>query len=604
MTVAEHHCPAAPHILVQAKDFHERGGWLLDSQFESEMGAPYLLAHGLGVPVEPARATITIPETGRYRIWVRTKDWVPSYHPGRFTVSVGEHTLEKVFGASGRGWGWEDAGVVHLASGQTEVMLRDLTGFDARCDAIFLTMDETPPPPGTPELRQWRRHLQGLPASPEDGGSFDVLIVGAGITGSAGALAAARLGLRVAVLHNRPVLGGNASVEIGLTPRGETGPLVDELADRHPDGDLKAHKVLDEQMNATVYTEHQVFDVLTDGRRVTAVDARDTRTGREYRFTAPLVIDCSGTAIVGLLAGARTLFGNEAADEYNEPTAPAERLDQHHGHTLFFRTREHTELAPFPEVPWAQAVAKDYANLSGQLIEPGLDNGPGPAAGRFRHPDPNIRRRMLFPATHFWEYGQWLDPYTQGEQIRDHLLQAIYGTFANVKEAEPDTYANLTLDWVAFVAAQGEFRRYLGDYVLTENDIREHRRYPDTVAMNSGAFCLHYPIDETYDFRLKDWKWDTRDGLPFEIPFRCLYSADLDNVMMAGKHISVTHIAGTVTKFMGNGAQHAIAAAAAAALCLRYDIEPRDIGTSHIQELRQTIDDLTKSGQRSRHQPQ
>ncbi|OZE93190.1 hypothetical protein CH299_27980 [Rhodococcus sp. 14-2686-1-2] len=350
-----------------------------------------------------------------------------------------------------------------------------------------------------------------------------------------------------------------------------------------------AHDVLDAETNASIFTEHTVFGVVTDNRRVSAVDARNERTGREVRLRSSIVIDCSGKAIVGLLAGARTLFGNESASEYHEPTAPADHLEQHHGHTLMFRTREHTSAISFPEVPWAVDVAKGYANLSGQLVEPGVDNGPGPAAGKFRHPDPATRRRMLVPATHFWEYGQWLDPYTQGEVIRDHLLCAIYGTFANVKTMEPDTYAHLALDWVAHVPAQGEFRRYLGDYVMTENDIRAHREFTDAVVSNSGAFCLHYPIDDTYDFRLKDWKWDTRDGLPFDVPFRCLYSADLDNLMMAGKHISVTHIAGSVTKFMGNGAQHAIATAAAAELCLRYQATPRRIGEHHLDELRTTI---------------
>lgn len=110
---------------------------------------------------------------------------------------------------------------------------------------------------------------------------------------------------------------------------------------------------------------------------------------------------------------------------------------------------------------------------------------------------------------------------------------------------------------------------------------------------NSGPFCLHYPIDETYDFRLRDWKWDTRDGLPFQVPFRCLYSADVDNLLVAGKHISVTHIAGSATKFMGNGGQHAIAAAAAAAICLRESISPRDVRAEHLDELRTLVDKLT-----------
>ncbi|MGB3771174.1 MAG: FAD-dependent oxidoreductase [Rhodococcus sp. (in: high G+C Gram-positive bacteria)] len=577
------------HVLVQAKDFTDPGGWTFDAQFAHEMGAPYLLGHGLGAPVADARATIDVPRAGQYYVWVRTKDWVPSHHPGQFTVTIGSRTLSRTFGASGQGWGWEAAPAVQLARGATDVTLHDLTGFDARCDALYLSLDNVPPPDVGADLLVWRAGLVGSPDTPTDGGEFDVVVVGGGVTGSAGALAAARLGLRVALIHDRPVLGGNASREIGITPRGETGPLVDELAARHPDGDLVAHDVLDAEADATILTEHTVVDVVTDNRTVTAVDARDQRTGREVRLRAPIVIDCSGKAVIGLLAGARTLFGNESASEYDEPTAPAQHLDQHHGHTLMFRTREHTSAVPFPEVPWALDVAKDYANLSGQLVEPGVDNGPGPAAGKFRHPDPATRRRMLVPATHFWEYGQWLDPYTRGEDIRDHLLCAIYGTFANVKTLEPDMYANLALDWVAHVPAQGEFRRYLGDYVMTENDIREHRVFTDAVVSNSGAFCLHYPIDDTYDFRLKDWKWDTRDGLPFDVPFRCLYSADLDNVMMAGKHISVTHIAGSVTKFMGNGAQHAVATAAAASLCLKYGITPRQVAERYLDELRTAI---------------
>ncbi|WJR31555.1 FAD-dependent oxidoreductase [Mycobacteroides immunogenum] len=582
------------NVLVDAGMFTDRGGWIFDSQFEAEMGAPYLIAHGLGVPVADARTTVTLPQSGTYRVWVRTKDWVPEHHPGRFNVTVGGRTFDREFGATGLGWGWEDAGTVELATGETDIVLHDLTGFDGRCDAIYLSLDDAPPPDGTgPEARAWRRELRGLGAQPSAAGEFDVVVVGGGVTGSTGALAAARLGLRVALIQNRPVLGGNASVEIGISPRGEQSALVRELSARHPDGNLVAHDVLDAEPKVTVFTEHRVYGVLTEGRRVSAVDARDTRTGEEWRFNAPIVIDCSGTAIIGLLAGARTVFGHESASEYGEPLAPAEHLDQHHGHTLMFRTRENDTPTSFPDVPWAQAIAKDYANLSGQLVQPGIDNGPGPAAGRFRTPDPEIRRRMLVPASHFWEYGQWLDPYTHGEQIRDHLLCAIYGTFANVKSLEPQTYANLTLDHVAYVAAQGEFRRYLGDYVLTENDIRDHREFDDGVIVNSGPFCLHYPIDETYDFRLRDWKWDTRDGLPFEVPFRCLYSADIDNLLVAGKHISVTHIAGSATKFMGNGGQHAIASAAAASICLRESISPRDVGAGHIDELRSLVDKLT-----------
>jgi hypothetical protein len=134
---------------------------------------------------------------------------------------------------------------------------------------------------------------------------------------------------------------------------------------------------------------------------------------------------------------------------------------------------------------------------------------------------------------------------------------------------------------VAFVAAQGEYRRYRGDYIRTETDIRDHAPFPDAVVLNDGAFCLHYPGDERYDFRLKDWKWDVRDEQPYEIPFRCPYSVNVANLMMAGKHISVTHVAGSNTKFMGNGGQHGIATAAAAFFA-------RSTTRRHVQSTRPT----------------
>lgn len=581
------------HILLEAEEFDDFGGWTLDSQFEVEMGSPYLLAHGLGVPVADATTTVDVPQAGSYRVWVRAKDWVPSHHPGRFAVSINGERLPVELGANGRDWSWEDAGRIDLAGGPATINLTDLTGFDGRCDALYLTTRDTAPPNGTdPDARAWRRRLRGLPEHPVDGGSFDLVVAGGGVTGAAAALAAGRLGLTVALVHNRPILGGNASTEIGLTPRGQTGPLIKALSARSGDGDLAALDLLAAEPTVSVFLEHQIFDLARDGDRIVAVDAREARSGRESRFRAAMFIDCTGTAILGLMAGAETMFGYESRAEFDEPLAPEQRVESHHGNTLFFRTRELDHPSDFPEVPWATEVAQDYADLGGQLERPGIDNVAGPVAGPARTPDPSIRRRMLKPLTHFWEYGQNLDPYTHAEPIRDHLLRAVYGTFSNVKTLEPETYANLALDWVAFVPGQGEFRRYKGAYVLTENDIREHRRFHDTVAWNSGAFCLHHPGHEKYDFRLRDWTWDTRDDKPFEVPFRCLYSADLDNLMMAGKHISVTHIAGSVTKFMGNGGQHAIATAAAAKLCLEYDVMPGEICDHHLEALQKTIKEV------------
>ncbi|KAH7082113.1 FAD dependent oxidoreductase [Paraphoma chrysanthemicola] len=573
-------------VLVEAEAFSDYGGWVLDSQFDLEMGSPYLLAHGNGVPVADATTEVSIPASGEYYIWVRAKDWVPGHHPGRFKLNIGGQEVETVFGANNLDWAWQNAGKVRLSKGTTSLALHDLTGFCGRCDAIFFTREEGVPPEGGNEVaRAWRRMLRGLPEKPTHAGHFDVVVLGGGVVGSAAALAAARLGQRVALVHSRPYLGGNASREIGLRPRGVTGPLVDEIYERGVDGDIHAKELLDAEPSATLVLEHTVYNATTEGSKIISIDARDAVTGRERRFTAPIFIDCSGVALFGRIANAETLYGHEAKSEYGESLATEEHNDSHHGHTVFFRTAEAASPVPFPEVPWATEVAKDFADLGGQLAKLGFENAPGPAASP---PDMTVKRRMRNPLTHYWEYGQYLDPYTNGERIRDHLLRAIYGTFSNVKTMAPEKFANLKFDHVAFVAAQGEFKRYKGDYVLSEPDIRTHKAFPDAVVKNGGAFCLHIPPDRDakYDFRLKYWEWDERDEKDYDIPFRCLYSVNLDNVMMAGKHISVTHVAGSNTKFMGNGAQHGIATAVAAHLCNKYGKTPRAVGKENLEELK------------------
>lgn len=597
-TKVKHGLPT--EILVEAKDFEDYGSWILDSQFEDQMGSPYLLAHGLGRPVEDARTMISIQEAGEYKIWVRAKDWVPSHHPGRFTLSINGKTLDAELGANGQDWKWQLVQSVELPQGNVTLVLHDLTGFDGRCDAIFLSREDTIPPEKPNEAnREWRRSLMGLPDEPSDAGDFDLVVVGGGVAGCAATLSAARLGCRVALIHDRPYLGGNASKEIGLDPRGEKGALITELTDRTTDGDLRALKVLEAEPNVSLFLEHRVCKAVMNGARIVSVDTRHARSGQENKFHAPVFIDCSGIAMLGLLAGAETRFGRESQSEFNESLASKEADGMHHGNTLLFRTRMADEPITFPDVPWALDVAKDYADLGGQLGKPGKENQPGPSAGNPRAPLVKIvdgkprKNPMDFPASHFWEYGQWLDPYAEGERIRDHLLCALYGTFANVKRLEPEKYANLAFDWVAYVPAHGEYRRLVGDYILNENDIRNHKVFSDTVVLNSEAFCLHYPGNEKYDFRLKDWKWVTRDGKPYSIPFRCLYSINISNLMMAGKHISVTHVAGSSTKMMGNGGQHGIAVGAAAFLCKKYDTTPRSIYEAHMQELQDILGGIT-----------
>jgi hypothetical protein len=599
MSSTEHGSLLPRGILVEAEDFDDYGGWVLDSQFELQMGSPYLLAHGLGRPVADATTTIHVEQGAEYEVWVRAKDWVPGFHPGRFTLSINGKTLATEFGANDEDWSWQLAGKIMLPQGEVRLALHDLTGFDGRCDAIFFTAEGSVPLNGADDVsRAWRRALRGLPDEPVDGGEFDVVVVGGGISGCAAALTAARLGQRVALIHDRPVLGGNASVEIGLMPRGTQGALLRELSARTDNGDLVALSLLEAEPTASVFLEQRIYSAITEGKRIVSVDAVQARGGHERRISGRMFIDTTGTAMLGLLVGAETLFGREARSDFGEPYAPEQADEMHHGNTLFFRTHMADQPVHFPDVPWATAVSKDYANLSGQLIKPGLENGPGPSAGD-NPSTPEFRfgsKNDVFPATHFWEYGQWLDPYTSGELVREYLMRALFGTFSNVKRKEPDAFANLEFEWMAHVAAQGEFRRYKGDHILTENDIRNHVRFDDELIANDGSFCIHCAWERgqgTYDFRLKDWIFDMRDREMYGIPFSCLYSANVDNLMMAGKHISVTHVAASATKLMGNGAQHGVAVAAAASLCNTHGISPRRLKDDHFGELKTLVEHLT-----------
>jgi hypothetical protein len=146
-------------ILIEAEDFDDFGGWVLDSQFEAVMASPYLMAHGLGRPVADAKTVVRIPETGQYHVLVRAKDWVPDHHPGRFKLAINGIALAEDFGASGRDWSWEYGGVVEIAEGDAQLVLIDQTGFNGRCDAIYLSKGATWPAAGLADTEIGCFHL-------------------------------------------------------------------------------------------------------------------------------------------------------------------------------------------------------------------------------------------------------------------------------------------------------------------------------------------------------------------------------------------------------------------------------------------------------------
>ena len=603
-------------VLCEAEAFENYGGWSLDSQFEAEMGSAYLIAHGCGQPVADAVTTVNIPVDGSYKVWVRSKDWVPEYHPGRFALLVDGQQVGGELGANGRGWCWDKIGELQLGSGEHRLTLHDLTGFDGRLDAVLFTpTDDVPPEEGKQVDRGWRKHMLGLPDDPVDAGVFDVVVVGGGMAGCAAAWAAGKSGSSVALVTDRPVLGGNASTEIGLGARGYMSEVVTEMSGRLADGSLGVVNMLRGLANVRIFYNEYVYAVHMSGDKIASVDARNTKTSVESRFAANVFIDASGKAAIAEPAGAEIRTGREGRDEFNEPLAPEKGDSRHHGHTILYHLHRADHPVDFPEVPWATAVSRDFDSLNGQMGGLGKDNQFGPTTRGDRKLQQTTKMLInypgflgstkfgkehsyydpekvmgWFPATHYWEYGQDMSLKDNEEEIRDHLLRALYGTFSNIKKARPKEYTDLEFEWLRIVPASGEYCRIMGDYIVNENEVRAHADFPDAICQNDSAICIHCMENSEYDFRLTSWIWDVRDEKPYWLPFRSLYSKNIANLMMAGKQISVTRVVGCNTKLMGNGANHGIAVGCAATLCGKYGATPREIGTEHFGELKKLVE--------------
>ncbi|MCA9163519.1 MAG: FAD-dependent oxidoreductase, partial [Planctomycetales bacterium] len=396
---------AAEQLLLEAESFDQHGGWVLDTQFIREMGSPYLLAHGMGRPVADATTTVELPSAGTYRVLVRTKDWVARWDaagsPGKFQVLINGQPLQETFGTKGKDWFWHDGGTVEFDKPQVTVALHDLTGFDGRCDAILFTKDLNNMPPNEGQiLPGWRRELLGLSEEPTDKTGYDLVVVGGGYSGMGSAISAARMGCKVALIQDRPVLGGNGSSEVrvwamGLIRRGEfprIGEIVDEFADKATKspgraeefGDDKKEAIVRAEKNIDLFLNHHAYQVDMDGNRIAAVHAFDTRTSEHKRFAGRLFVDCTGHGTIGFLAKA------------DWDMTPEGRM----GMSNMWVWDEADEPVAFPETPWAlDLTMKDFP----------------------------------YPRDHhgqwFWESGFDKDPLDGAEAIRDWNLRAVYGAF-------------------------------------------------------------------------------------------------------------------------------------------------------------------------------
>ncbi len=561
-------------ILLDAVSFKEKGGWKVDPQFIEQMGSPYLLAHGMGIPVANAKTTFSADEAGDYQLWVRTKNWCPGAWeaPGKFQLVVNGNTAETIFGTE-TGWKWQKGTKLSLKAGENSIELKDLTGFEGRCDAIFLTKDENFTPPNElKELLAWREMMHGVGA-PEKA-TYDVVIAGAGIAGCGAALAATEKGLKVALVSNRPVLGGNASSEVRvhtLGIHGKVSRILEKIDTKHwPNGsseahddDKKRHETMKNAENVTVYYDYSVDTVNMQNGKIASIEARHNEGPKRIILTGKQFIDCTGDGLVGHKAGATSRYGREAKDEFAEgwdkhgdlwsPKQPDNRVM---GTTVMWNSAQSNKAETFPSTPWAKDVAKTYAQPKSEW---------------------------------FWEYSaNDKHQITDAEDIRDHMFRAVYGNFSNVKKNPLN--AKLKLEWVAYIGGKRESRRLLGDHTYSMKDVVDHTYFEDTVVEEEREIDTHYQkalkgymvdfISEALFYKLKQH---------YYIPFRSLYSKEIPNLMMAGRCFSCTHIGLAGPRVMNTTGQMGIACGYAATLCVKHDTSPRGVYEKHIKELRALI---------------
>lgn len=548
---------------LEAESFDTLGGWVIDQRSMAQMGSAYLMAHGMGIPVPDAETRGQIPADGQWTVWARTRDWTAPWKrgtsAGRFQVKINGAVLAGVLGTNGERWGWQKAGAVKLAKGEAKIALHDLTGFNGRCDALYFTTDPAEVP--TDAMR---------PPCPRQDASeeYDLVVVGGGVAGICAALAAARTGSKVVLLHDRPVLGGcnSSEVRVGMGGDPHAGPypklgnVVMEIgpvmggpgyrpAEMYEDI-RKANAFLLPPSPKLVLSSPVVAVEMTDGK-ITAVVARGVRDGMETRYKARLFADCTGDAVVARLAGAATMYGREARAEFDEPLAPelADRLVM--GLTVVWSSKKAGEATSFPDIDW------------------GLPFNEGNAY-------------YIRSGDWEWETGQRRDQAEETEYIRDYGLMVTYANWSFLKNhsSRKAEWAEDTLEWVSPFGGKRESYRIVGDHVLTQNDVERQTPYPDgTVAMNWNI-DLHFPDPEnTAKFQepFRSCAYHHAFPAPYPVPYRCLYSRDVPNLFLGGRHLSVTHVAFAGVRVMRTLGALGEVVGMAASLCAQEKLLPRGL---------------------------
>ena len=578
-------------IWIDALEFPNKGGWKEDTQFVHLMGSGYLIAADMpGVPVEDATVSVSIPKKDTYRIWVRTRNWLRPHDPGQFSLLVNGQSSAILGKQPSDAWVWEIAGDYKLEAGQATLAVHDLTGYCARFSSIVITNDmDFVPDRQIERMHKQRAAIKGLPLAIQEGGDYDVIVAGGGPGGVPAAIAAARQGVKVLILQNRPVLGGNGSSEIGVTfdgaatynPYSREGGIAEELRrlrdyDPNPRGGWTRalEKMVAAEKNITVVYHNHVCDVETENDTIKSVTALHIRDLIKIRYTGKLFIDCTGDGWMGYYAGAIYRFGREPQSQHNESLAPEypDTLTMSgclKGEALQYFTDAGKEV-PFVAPAWVPKLPTNDADF-GRVI-----NGNG-------------------TFMNWWVEAQNdYDDLWDGEEARDALLLVHLGYYDHLKNhwSKKDKIKNFQYHFASMTNGRRESRRLIGDYIFTQNDALNRTYFEDAVSYTGWTLDLHHPKGifsgaEGPLYCALRVKMTT-------VPYRCLYSKNITNLMMAGRNISVSHLGLGTVRVQNTIATLGQAAGTAAAMCIKLGETPRGIYERHIRALQQQLikDDL------------